>query len=368
MLGAASARADQDPEGSFRTFPSSIQWTAELPAPAIVPPVSIGDLVVVSLISAEILAKDVSTGRDVWKAKLAATAPIAASDGMVLVATKEGVYALSAGDGAIKWKKEITGVTVAPVLAGGWAIVASAETLTALRAADGEVVWSRTIAPILYPSTIDGDVVFQPFEDGRVVALDLTSGSPRWETKLGAIHTAPLVYRGRLYLGAEKQLFCLRIENGFVEWQQRIGAALVGGIAADDEQIYTASMDNLLTAFRRTNGAREWDEDLRYRPTGGPVLTGSSVTAPGRSNTLRAFNVSRGTEAARLALPSQAVTSPVTIPPDESSPGRLAIVANEVGKPWLLVVAAEAPPAPPALPVTPLSALPGTSLPIPKAL
>lgn len=365
-FGCATARADQDPEASFRTFPSSIQWTSELPAGTSVPPVAVRHLVVVSLITGSILAKDVGTGKDVWTAKLAATAPVAASDEIVIVAAEDGVYALAVADGSTKWKKDITGITVAPVLAGGWAIVASGDALTALRAADGAQIWSRTIAPISRPATIDGDVLYQPFDDGRVVALELTSGAPQWEAKFGTIHTSPVVYGDRLYVGADKHLVCLKIADGEEDWRFKIGAALVGSIAADNQQIYTASMDNLLTAFRRSDGSREWHKDLGYRPTGGPILTGPSVTAPGRTATIRAFNVSRGTAAAQLVLPSQAVASPATFPRDESSPGRLAIVANEVGKPWLLVVAVEAPPAPPALPLAPISSLPGTSLPIPK--
>ena len=365
-FGAADARADQDAEASFRTFPTSIQWTEELPSGTVAPPVRVNDVVIVSLISGSVRAMDVSTRKNVWTAKLAATAPLAASDDTVLVAAEDGLYALAAADGRTKWKSDIAPVKVRPVVAGGWAIVVAGAELTALRAADGPVVWTRSLAPVSIPGAVDGHVLYQPFDDGRIVALDLASGSPLWERQLGAIETSPLVYRGRLYVGASKQLFCLNAEDGQIAWAQRIGAALVGWIAADDERVYTASMDNLLRAFHRTNGAREWPRDLGYRPTGGPILTGRSITAPGRTTALRAFNVSKGTPVAQLMLPIQAATSPVIIPPDESRPGRLAIIANEVGKPWLLVLAAEAPPPPPELPLTPLSVLPGTSLPIPK--
>jgi hypothetical protein len=148
----------------------------------------------------------------------------------------------------------------------------------------------------------------------------------------------------------------------------------VGLVAADDTRIYTASMDNLLRAYQRSTGNMVWREDIGYRPIGGPILTGSQVAVPGRTATINAYDVDTHKPVVKLVLPIQASTTAAVIPPrlrqgsggQAEEPGRLALIANEVGKPWLLVLAAEAPPAPPALPFAPLSALPGTSLPIPK--
>ncbi len=364
-MGAAGTSADQDTDGAFRTFPSSIEWSVELPAPAIAPPVVVNDVVVVALLPDTILATRATNGKKVWTVKLSATAPIAAGDDIVLVAAEDAVHALAAGDGKTRWKREVKGVTTPPVVRGGWAIVASGDELTAIRASDGTLVWSRKVGPVSQRSTIDGDVLYVALGDGRLVALDLTTGASRWESSLGTIQTPPLVYGDRLYVGVGKQLVCLKTDNGAVDWPFTVGAPLVGAIAADDDHIYTASMDNLLRAFRRTTGSREWQQDLKYRPIGGPIVTGSSVSAPGRSASIPSHDASTGKPSAQLVLPSQAVTAPILIPPDGGRPGRLAIIANEVGKPWVLVVAAEPPPAPPVLPVGPISVLPGTSLPIP---
>lgn len=79
---------------------------------------------------------------------------------------------------------------------------------------------------------IDGKVV-RGTPDGRAVAYDAKNGQKLWSTALSdpkkgeAIKSAPIAYKGRVYIGnvgAEKQggkghVFALNAENGTVEWQ-----------------------------------------------------------------------------------------------------------------------------------------------------
>jgi len=324
--------------------------------------------VIVPLQSGRISATRIADRSEAWTVELAATAPLAAADGLVVVPVKGAVHALAASTGVVKWTKNVDLLGTPPVVRGGWVILASGEVLIALRAEDGVEVWSRTIAPIAQRSAIDGDRIYVPLVDGRLVALDLTSGAIAWEQQnVGLNQTEPFVYDDRVYVGANgKQLVCLDAVNGKERWRFPVGAAIVGIAAADETRVYTASMDNLLRAYRRSNGNLVWKVDIGYRPIGGPILAGSQVAVPGRTAAIPAYDVESYKPAVQLALPSQAVTPLVLIPPAAGEPGHLVVITNEVGKPWQLVLAAEAPPAPPALPVAPLSVLPGTSLPIPK--
>jgi outer membrane protein assembly factor BamB len=367
LASAALAAHDQDNDEGFRVFPSAIEWTTEVPAGAIAPPVVAGGHVIVALQSGRISATRIADKKDSWTAELTATTAPAAADDLVVVPVKGAVHGLVATTGDVKWTKNIDLLGAPPVVRGGWVILTAGETLTALRAADGAEVWSKTIAPMAQRSAIDGDRLYVPRVDGRIMALDLTSGAVVWDENVGINPTEPLVYDDRVYVGANgKDFVCLRAPTGKEEWRQLVGAAIVGVAAADDMWVFTASMDNLLRGFRRSTGSREWQQDIGYRPIGGPILTGSHVAVPGRTAVLPAYKVGTNKPAVQLTLPVQAATTPVLIPPVAGQPGRLAIISNEVGKPWLLVLAAEAPPAPPALPFVPLSALPGTALPIPK--
>ena len=368
LTTATLAASDQDSDQGFRVFPSAIESETEVPAGAIAPPVVGSGHVIVPLESGRVWAGRIADGRQAWTAELAATAPLAADGNLVLVPVKGAVQALDAATGEVKWTKAVDLLGTAPVARGGWVILASGETLTALRASDGAEVWSKTIAPIAQRSAIDGDRLYVPLVDGRMLAVDLTSGSIVWEQKnLGLNLTEPFVHGDRIYFGANgKQFVCLKTANGREESRFSVGAAIVGVAAADDSRVYTASMDNLLRAYWRSTGNLAWKQDIGYRPTGGPILTGSHVAVPGRTAVIPAYDVVTHRPAVKLELPIQAATQPALIDPAPGQPGRLALIANEIGKPWVLVLAAEAPPAPPALPMAPLSALPGTSLPTPK--
>ena len=368
MLASATLAASDQDEAAFRVFPSSIEWTTEVSSGAITPPVVAAGHVIVALQSGDVSATRIADHKDGWKVRLAATTPLAAADGLVVVPVKGAVHALNASTGGVKWSKNIDVLGVPPVVRGGWVVLASGEVLTALRAEDGAEVWSKTIAPIAQRSAIDGDRLYLPLVDGRMMALELTSGKVLWEQNVGLNQTEPLVYGDRVYFGANgKEFVCLDTANGRQAWRFLVGAAIVGLAAADDARIYTVSMDNLLRAYRRSTGNLVWTPlDIGYRPIGGPILTGTQVAVPGRTATITAFDVETHKPTGKLVLPIQASTTAAVIPPVPGQPGRLTVIANEIGKPWLLVLVAEAPPAPPGLPLAPISELPGTSLPIPK--
>jgi outer membrane protein assembly factor BamB len=361
--GAFLAIPPGDSTGSFGAFPSAIEWSKEIPEGPTFPPVIAAGYVVVPLQSGAIIGRRLGDGAGGWAAKLEATNSLAAADDVVVVPAKGAVHGLEPETGRVKWTATVERLTAPPLVRGGWVILAAVEHLTALRAADGAVVWSRVIALIEQRPAIDGDVLYVPVADGRLLALELTSGTQRWEYRVGANPTEPLPFDDRVYLGADGKSFVCVKANGTEDWRFPVGAAIVGAPAADDLHVYTASMDNLLRAFRRSNGALDWKQDVGHRPTAGPVVTGAAVSVPGRTGKLKAFDTTTRRVVGELVLPHPAVTPPALSPPRNNITGKLAIIANDLGHPWLLILAAEPPP---SVPVAPLSALPGTVLPSPR--
>ena len=363
VIGAAAA-AQSDP-----VFPSAIRWSVEIPSAAAWPPVVGGGVVVVATLSGQVLAKRAEGGMDAWTVEMAAAAPLAADDDLVLVPVEGAVHALALGSGERRWTVETAGLTAPPLIDGGWVILAAGEQLTALSAADGDEVWTARLALVERRPAFHGGLLLVPLADGRLVGLDLESGSLRWETVVGANPTEPFPFGDRVYLGVAGVLFtCLRTDTGSEEWTARLGAGLRGTAAADPDRIYTVSMDNLLRAFRRSNGAVEWKQDLGYRPLSGPIVIGPTIAVPGRGAAIRMFTRTGGTAAA-LALPASAVTAPGVVRPraaraaDVAGEARtaLAIVTGDPGKPYRLSFTGPPLPALPA--VTPLSVLPGEALP-----
>lgn len=315
------------------------------------------------------LAHHAANGLEAWRVDLAATGPLAADDDVVIVPVEAGVHALAAKTGETRWALEIGTVTAPPLLRGGWLILAAGGNLLALAGADGDEIWTKQTGLIGYAPAIDGATLYVSAADGRVLALDLESGSPRWETVAGTNPTQPFPFGDRVYLGVNgTHLLCLNTADGSEAWNFQIGAEIRGTASGDASHIYTASMDNLLRAFRRSSGARAWHKDLGYRPLSGPILIGSRLAVGGRTATMPLFDTS-GDKVGELKLPDPAVVAPgFRRPADVSEPAppppdgpALAFVTGDPGRPYLLVLTGEPMPTIPA--VTPLKVLPGEVLP-----
>jgi len=86
MLASAALGAhDQDTDEGFRVFPSAIEWTTEVSAGAIAPPVVASGHVIVALQSGRVSATRIADKKDSWTAELAATTALAAADDLVVV-------------------------------------------------------------------------------------------------------------------------------------------------------------------------------------------------------------------------------------------------------------------------------------------
>ena len=67
--------------------------------------------------------------------------------------------------------------------------------------AESAVAWRVAKGvPVMSSPVVAGDAVCWVSDDGIAVAVDASSGSPRWQARLGEQHVAsPLVAAGRLY-------------------------------------------------------------------------------------------------------------------------------------------------------------------------
>ena len=164
-------------------------------AAPVTPPLVAEDRVILALRSGALSARLLADGAEAWTVKLAVNQPLAAEDDKIFVVAGETLHALNAADGSSAWKAEV-GKPSAPILArGGWVIVAGGGSVTALRAADGKTIWSKSTGAISERPAIDGDGLYLPIAEGRLIALDLKTGNVRWDLKVGASPTEPLAYR-----------------------------------------------------------------------------------------------------------------------------------------------------------------------------
>ena len=240
---------------------------------------------------------------EAWRVDLRSDQPVSIDETRVFVAAGEALIALNAADRTVLWRSP-AGTVTAPILAqGGWIIAASTGQLAAYRAADGTEVWRQASGTERERPTIEGDCLYVPLEDGRLLALDLETGRKRWEQRFDGAPTEVLAFPDRVYLGsADKYFYALRADTGEMSWRSRVGAVLRGRPVAEGGRVYVAAIDNVLRGFDRRTGALVLHPSVPYRPISGPVILGTSVLVPGAAPELRAFDAATGRPAGEIKL------------------------------------------------------------------
>src|SRR6185436_21182102 len=99
-----------------------------------------------------------------------------ADAGLLFVSAGEAVEAVRGEDGKSAWI--VPGVkTVAPLLSrSGWLIAVTETEIIAIHAKDGQVAWRHAAGGVRLAPDIDGEYVYAGANDGRVLALTLSTG------------------------------------------------------------------------------------------------------------------------------------------------------------------------------------------------
>jgi outer membrane protein assembly factor BamB len=328
-------------------LPSSVRWSVALSARAVASPTIAGSVIVVGLQSGSVIAYSAKDGKEAWRVQMRADQAIVSDQTLLFVAAGEMIRALDAADGKVLWEAPSGTVTAPLLVQGGWVIAASAGRLTAFREIDGAKVWSRESPPQHARPTIEGDNLYVPLDEGRLLALDLRTGSERWTRfpAKGALSEV-LAFPDRVFVGAsDKWFYAYDADDGEIDWKVLIGTVLRGRPASDNTRVVITGMDNLVRAFDRGNGRLEWHMPVPYRPTG-PVVIASAVVVPGAAADIRALVMATGKPAGQIKL-----EQPLVLPPVFSGTGRDALMAAVTGTitgEWTLLLAG--PPAPQAPP------------------
>ena len=295
-----------------QSLPTAIRWSVEISASPAASPVIDHDHVFIVLQSGVVSARTISDGSSSWEVPLKSDRALVADGGRVYAATADQIVALNAADGTKAWSIQSAPVTAPLAAQGGWLIAATAKSLTAFRTADGSQVWTRDLAGVEVTPTLEGDNLYVPLSDGRLLAITLQTGADRWvKTFVGPLSEV-LAFPDQILFGTgDRSFFGLRAVDGELDWQRvRLGSIVRGRPIADEHHVYVAAMDNTLRAYRRSNGALLWHPSVPFRPTTGPTLIDGAVVVAGSAAELRAFTASNGAPAGQITLPESLVLPP----------------------------------------------------------
>lgn len=235
-------------------------------------------------VNGRIASIDAASGKTLWSKSTDfefAGGPAVEGDVLVAGSLNGEVVAFDAHTGEQRWNVQVSAEVVsAPAVAQGTVIVRSNDGhLTALDAADGKRRWvyDRTPVPLLSlrgnsPPLIDGSVVYDGADSGRVFALRADTGATIWEQRIGAGEGRTEVERlsdvdgpltldgGSLYaVGYRGALVALSANLGRPQWSRDLSSYT--GVALSASNLYAVDADSNVLAVDRVGGASVWKND-----------------------------------------------------------------------------------------------------------
>jgi outer membrane protein assembly factor BamB len=214
-----------------------------------------------------------------------------------------------------------------PAVAGGVAYVVNKfGNAKAVRLEDRKVLWEKVTDPkdsgvptdVTAPVYHEGLVFFAYF-DGRLVAVDASSGRERWTTNLRShLESSPMAVGGRLYIGTDKtNVVALRASDGKVLWQFNSPGAIKASPSFHDGRVYVADYEGAMFCLDADTGKPVWRTNTTKVPPFGkggfyssPAIGFGRAYAARDDGTVFAFDLADGRVAWSFPTKSFAYGSP----------------------------------------------------------
>lgn len=279
-----------------------------------------------------VLALDARTGRELWRT--AVGAPLSAgvgSDGKVTAVVTRDNEVIALESGKVLWRQRLGAQAyTAPLVAGGRVFVLAADrSVSAFDGQTGRKLWNQQRsgeALVLGQSSVllaVGDTLVSGVS-GRLVGMNPTNGSTRWEAPIAAPRGTNDVERlvdlvgrvsrvgdvvcARAFLSA---VGCVDAARGRLLWTKPAQAS--EGVHGNEQMVFGTESDGKVIAWRRENGEQAWvSERLRYRSLSAPLAVGRSVAVGDGTGLVHFLSREDGSPLTRMATDGSAiVTAPV---------------------------------------------------------
>jgi outer membrane protein assembly factor BamB len=189
---------------------------------------------------AQIFALDAESGKELWRKKASGpmrAPPAVKSDRVFAITIDNQLFAYSAKTGEKLWShagfSEVAGLLggASPAVSDG-AVIApySSGEVYALRVENGRVLWSdnltssrrldalSSLADIRGMPVVDRGLVYAISHSGRMVAIDLRTGSRAWDRGLAGVEMPWVAGEYIFVMTTANELVCLTRRGGRVRW------------------------------------------------------------------------------------------------------------------------------------------------------
>jgi outer membrane protein assembly factor BamB len=263
-------------------------------------PALAGDSVYVASRGGNVARLEAASGQARWRVSVGKriSGGVGSDGTLAVVASDEGeVFALDARDGAVRWRARVSSeVLAAPKLSDGLVLVRSADSrIFAFGAEDGKRRWvyQRAAASLSVRSpvglTVHQGMAYAGFSGGKLVAIALANGVPRWEATVALPKGATELERvtdivgepmaqGREVCTAAYQgrVACYDALNGNQLWAREMST--LTGVSFDARYAFISDDRGAVHALDRSNGRSVWKQDrLAHRQLSLPLALGTEV-------------------------------------------------------------------------------------------
>jgi len=293
-----------------------------------------GDVVYAAGAKGEVQAMALATGKTLWRRKVRASLAggPGAGNGLVVVGSADGdVFALSAADGAPRWQVKVASeILAAPAVGTEVVVVRTVDgKLHGLSAGSGAPLWvSDQQLPRLTlrgnaPPVISGDIVLAGFDNGRLVAVNLLSGTTLWDTAVAQARGSSELQRlididssvaidGDDLFSVAFQGRVARIarETGAVIWARDLSSNR--GLAIDDDSVYVSTAEGEVVRLERSTGTEVWrQKGLLRRQLSAPVVYHGAIVVGDLEGVIHFLSRTDGSFLARAEAGARVSAAPV---------------------------------------------------------
>ncbi len=244
-----------------------------------------------------VLALEAATGRELWRAQVAAAVSAGVgTDGRFTAVVTLGNEVVTLEQGRVLWKARLPGrVLTAPLVAGERVFVMGVDrSVHAFDAADGNKLW--VLQRPGDPLTLGQSGVLSAVRDTLVVGqgprmagVDPTRGTVRWETSVATPRGTNEVERLADLVGPaarvgnvlcvrafQATVGCVDAARGSLLWSRNASGSQAVG--ADDRVVVAGDGSDRLSAWRQGTGELMWtSEKFLFRGLGGVLVAGRTA-------------------------------------------------------------------------------------------
>jgi outer membrane protein assembly factor BamB len=282
----------------------------------------------------ELVAVNLETGRQVWVKKfkqMQLSAGPGAGAGLVVVGSTKGwVIALQGATGKELWRTRVNSELLSSPAVGEKILVMRSVDgrLHGFDVSDGKELWSveQQVPRLSLRGTaipvIAKEVAVSGFDNGKVMAVSLTTGDTVWDTALATPHgrteldrlvdvdsAVSIVGDNVFATGFQGRTAMIALDSGQIWWAHDMSS--YHGLAVDEENLFVTESDGSVVALRQRDGSEVWRNDkLKRRGLSTPAVTSTAVAVADFQGYLHWLDKQTGELVARERIAKFRVSNP----------------------------------------------------------